>query len=318
MTLHGPRSGAGDRNHTAFVSPPHQVSPNDSHVVMITISHSHTEGTRLTGTTRADGAAPVLKHHGWRWTTNTGWYLPRSRAHGVDHARVTATAAGLHQAGFTTRLDIDDAPPAVDDRETFLSSRSQTRAAALTARADKLAAKEQHLDEALEKLRDRMPIGQPILAGHHGANAVQRHHQEFTALVEEGITTHHQVNRLRTAAAAALSNARSRTAPPTVVNRIQRLQTAHAKATTLEQRQQLEEELAYWNQVRAGQITDGRALGLEPSEVNVGDQVRLGKNWYTVTRANQKTITVAVEPGRCSRIPYTSISEHRTSDAQSD
>ena len=63
---------------------------------MITVEHSHAEGTLVHGTTRSDGTNLVFKsiRDGWKFSRNIGadgaWYLPQSRDHNADRTRLKA------------------------------------------------------------------------------------------------------------------------------------------------------------------------------------------------------------------------------------
>ena len=63
----------------------------------LTITHTHTEGTLIDGTSKGDGTNALLKSAGWRWFRTLGtWGIPNSRdrqpnTHIIDRAR----AAGL-------------------------------------------------------------------------------------------------------------------------------------------------------------------------------------------------------------------------------
>lgn len=61
----------------------------------------------------------------------------------------------------------------------------------------------------------------------------------------------------------------------------------------------------------AGPVATGWALGLTRVTVNPGDWVRLRGRWYSVTRVNRTTVSVAGQPGRAAKVAYTSIDEHQ-------
>lgn len=155
-----------------------------------------------------------------------------------------------------------------------------------------------------------MPPGQPILVDHPSAGVLRRHYEEVTRLTEDGIRVGQAASELREAAAAAEAGVRVRSAPVTVANRIARLEAEHRNATGADV-QRLAGELAHWQQVRAGQVATGRALGLSRDQVSPGDRVRLRGRWYTVTRVNRTTVSVAGQPGRAAKVPYPSIDEHQ-------
>ena len=75
----------------------------------LTITHTHEEGTLITGTAKGDGTAETLKAHRWRWGRSIGaWYIPHSRDKAAQVRRIEATAAALAEAGFSVAVEIDD------------------------------------------------------------------------------------------------------------------------------------------------------------------------------------------------------------------
>lgn len=138
------------------------------------------------------------------------WYLPRSRDRDANHARINATAAQLRTAGHDVTLKVDDTIPSIADRETYLSQRGMARAASLTVKADQAAARERSLDDQVRGLRERMPLGQPILVDHPSAGVVRGHYERVTRLTEEAIRVGQVARRFREAAAAAEAEVRGR------------------------------------------------------------------------------------------------------------
>jgi conjugative element/phage-associated large polyvalent protein len=68
----------------------------------LTLTHTDEDGTTVTGTQLGDGAATVLKRHGFKWhRKNQYWYAPGSRHQQADTAFMTAVAADLRTARLT-------------------------------------------------------------------------------------------------------------------------------------------------------------------------------------------------------------------------
>ncbi|MFE1437093.1 LPD29 domain-containing protein [Streptomyces sp. NPDC058739] len=62
----------------------------------LTLRHAAGDGTTVTGTRRGDGAAEVLRQHGFKWhRKNRYWYVPGSRDQHADTGFMTAVAADL-------------------------------------------------------------------------------------------------------------------------------------------------------------------------------------------------------------------------------
>ncbi|SKF61445.1 Domain of uncharacterised function (DUF3560) [Mycobacteroides abscessus subsp. abscessus] len=184
---------------------------------MITITHSHLAGTLAAGSRRGDGTAVVFRAGGWRWSQHlTVWYLPRSRERDANRARIGATAQQLRGAGHEATVGIDDTIPSIGDWEADLFNRGMARAAALRARADQAAAREGSLAERVEWLRDRMPLGQPVLVDHPSAGVVRRHYEKVTRLLKQLHSIIGQVTFERTDETSTNSGV-----PPSRVNRNQ-------------------------------------------------------------------------------------------------
>lgn len=278
---------------------------------MIQITHTYLQGSLVVGTNRGDSAAGVLRPLGWRWSpTLTVWYLPRSRDRVADRVRLDAAAAGLVGAGLEIVVSVDDTIAGVAEREDELSRRGRVRAERFGARAERAEAEAAALNDQGSQLRDRMPSGQPLLAGAAGGAAVRRHYERVVKVADAGADARARAKDLRAAAAAAEAGARSRNAPLTVVNRITRLERELVHATDAD-RGPVMAELEHWRTVRAGQVVEGRVLDLGPGAVRVGDRVQVGQRWYTVAKTNPKTITVEARPGTSSKVPYTSIQGHQ-------
>ncbi|MEN0072244.1 MAG: hypothetical protein AAGC63_14800, partial [Propionicimonas sp.] len=102
----------------------------------LTITHTATEGTLIDGTTRADGTAPILKAHGWRWSpTLASWYLRNTRDRAPHTTVITRTAEALRAAGHPTDITIDHTARPTAQIEADARARADQRAAALAEKA---------------------------------------------------------------------------------------------------------------------------------------------------------------------------------------
>lgn len=105
---------------------------------MLTITHTHESGTLITGTSRGDGTAEILKATGWKWGRSLGsWYVPYSRDKLPKTWTITQTVEALESAGYTveTNLCLDHRTTA--DVEADKTRRADDRADALAAKADR-------------------------------------------------------------------------------------------------------------------------------------------------------------------------------------
>ena len=157
----------------------------------LTITHTHAAGTLIDGTGRADGSAEVLKTvvnpytgraGAWRWSRNLGsWYVARSRDSRANTALVDATKAALEAAGFTVAVEIDDTYRSAAEAEADAVARQEDRGAVLGVKAERTATAADAAEHRARELSDVMPLGQPILVGHHSDAAAEgiRQHREI-------------------------------------------------------------------------------------------------------------------------------------------
>ncbi|MFG2961416.1 LPD29 domain-containing protein [Streptomyces sp. NPDC048291] len=74
----------------------------DERAEELTLQHTDEDGTTVTGTRLGDGAAYVLKRHGFKWhRKNQYWYAPGSRDQQADTGFMDAVAADLRAENLT-------------------------------------------------------------------------------------------------------------------------------------------------------------------------------------------------------------------------
>jgi len=276
--------------------------------------------------------------------------VPRSRDHRPDRGLIDRTIRELGAAGFTVRTDLDDALRSFAEVETDRTHRQRERADRLAQRADRAQQLADHADARADELTGRLPLGQPILAGHHSEPAMRRHAARLRAATERAVTTQTAADQARAAADSAAADDGARHDPETVANRISDLTArqrqiqrridgsirtvavlsdgSHHSPTTAaatgtapdlaDLLRQVTDQLTYWQQVRADQIRTGTAGDYGPHSINVGDLVKLRGQWYRVRRTNTKTFRVHIEPGMNSTAGYHQIQDHRPTPATTE
>lgn len=312
----------------------------------IYITHDHAGGTILDGTSRGDGTNTILKQLGWRWArTLTSWYIPRSRDHDADNATVDRTSAALQAAGFTVEISIDDNARDTTTIEADRAERQDRRVDRLTERATRLTHHAEQAEQAAHQLADRIPFGQPILVDHHSAGPTRRHYERIERTQRKANEIGQAADQAADAAGAAATTTAHRNAPTTVAARIERIaaeirqnereRDGHTRTYfvrddgTKEQETfppaagayrdqltkritELTEQLAYWQNIRTEQINSGATADYGPHNITAGDQIRIGRRWYRVVRANRKTVTVPSSIGTWTEnTPYHRITDHR-------
>lgn len=199
----------------------------------ITISHSHSEGTLLTGTARGDGSAEAIKSVKnrltartlWRWSGNLGaWYIQRSRDKGADHQSIEATKQALQAAGFAVEVDIDDTrrsaaevEEARNERQIQLVDRLDARADRKHAAADAAAARERAASAALPE------GGEPIKIGHHSEQRHRKAIERAHTALSKSVAADRAARQADERAATAATTTERRYAPPVIRRRIERL-----------------------------------------------------------------------------------------------
>lgn len=138
---------------------------------MIHITHTHAEGTLIVGTTRDD--APTIKSAGmgWRWSSNLGsWYLPHSRDKVANRWKIDRTADKLRESGADVVVEIDNEARDMAEVHAARIERADDRETALAAKAERIGAEAAAKLDQVAKLRDLIPMGQPMLRDHYSYN----------------------------------------------------------------------------------------------------------------------------------------------------
>jgi hypothetical protein len=302
----------------------------------LTIHHTSAGGTLIEGTARGDGSADVLKANGWRWGRSIGsWYVQRSRDRAPDLYGIERTAAQLRSAGFTVTVDVDAAPRDQVQAEADRAERLEERADALDDRAARRAAEASARSDAAHRVMDMIPVGQPILVGHHS----ERRHRRDLARIDANLRASFEASDEAEHAAAAADTARAhmerREAPQRVARRLEKLAAdlrdvrrkldgtsrngmeygQRAQGTHREQLEasaaHLVAQLDHWRQVRADQLAAGDVREWSPVDFEPGDLVCVRGSWRRIVRVNRTTVAVETPYSWTDRVEFHRITEHR-------
>ncbi|MGO2665666.1 DUF3560 domain-containing protein, partial [Mycetocola reblochoni] len=272
------------------------------------------------------------------------WYLPHSRDNQPHTGTLHRLRDALAAAGHDTELDIDTTPRTTAEIEADRLTRATNRATAL----DNKATRHEHAADAAHARHahdlDRLPpAGEPIKIGHHSE---ARHRRDLTRAHTSMTRTIDATNRAeytRQKATTAAHTTQRRYNPTTVANRITALaadirkiereivadvyddEIGYRPATDEQKRirgeryaphlHEKRDQLAYWEQVRADQITTGIATGYTREDINAGDAIKTRGHWRRVARVNAKTVSVETGYSWTDRVPYPDIQEHRPASA---
>jgi GNAT superfamily N-acetyltransferase len=198
-------------------SPPHAAPAAD-----ITVEHS-ADGTLVHGTTRGDAAAArALKANGFRWSRNLdAWYLPRNLTHETRDQRVAALQAAL---GDRVEVEIPDGGRRLTaaEKDTAKRERAAHRAERMSATADKLEARAEAHRAAADRISENIPVGQPILVGHHSESRARSDAQRIRTNIATSLDAHQGAREAQAAADRAERTATGAESVVTITNRIER------------------------------------------------------------------------------------------------
>jgi hypothetical protein len=145
---------------------------------MITITHTHQDGTLVDGTDKGDGSAAILKACRFRWFPSIKvWGIAQSRDHLAKRWQIEDAAKQLRAAGFEVTVEIDDTPREVVQVKADRAERLDDRYDRLTAKAERGSAEAERRFATADHYSERFAGGQPILVGHHserGARVAQK------------------------------------------------------------------------------------------------------------------------------------------------
>ena len=323
---------------------PQQLRTGEPERHLITITHTHAEGTLVDGTARGDGSAPVLKAHRFRWSRTLGsWYLPHTRDRIAQRHTIDTTRAALEAAGFAVAVDIDDTHRPTADVETDRAQRMSDRAAALDTKAERYEASSDTARAAADRISDAIPFGQPILIGHHSERRHRRDLHRMHRLTQRSWDDDRTARDAAQRAEITRVSQDTRNTPRAVQARIERLETKHRQLTRwidgsshtfaggyvetttpatgdrlaqlLAERRQVDDQLTHWRSVLA-ELEQAGATVYSPDNIAKGDAVQVGWGWRKVVRVNRRTVTVddLHQPGHTGTVPYHHIKGHIPAD----
>jgi hypothetical protein len=305
---------------------------------MIEIAHSAGEGSLARGTARGDGSAPILKANGWRWSGSIGaWYQPQSRDREPRIQALENTRNQLIAAGLETQLEIDFARRTPDDVERDREDRAGQRADRLGKRAEAAARASTEADARSRQISAGIPLGQPILVGHHSESRHRRDLESIDRATRVAIDADQVARENERRAQLAASEGARRRDPLQVARRIANLEREERKLrrsisgytnalgdifkpASGAYRDRLErelqtatEQLAYWQRVRQAQVDAGQVTNYSRETIAKGDSVQYRGRWYEVVRANPKSVSVRSQVGGSwtDTLPYAELTGHR-------
>lgn len=292
--------------------------------MMPTIEHG-AEGTLVHGTSRDDSTTiDVLKGNGFRWSRRLeAWYLPRNLRPESREARVSAVVRAL---GDRVRVERPDggARQTAAQREAARQERAAERADRMTSRAEHKQAEADTAYEASRRATAGIPLGQPILLGHHSQRNHERALERSRSQMDKSLAAQQQAERARAAAERATRTASGKESVVTIDNRIQRNEAELRRVDRLlagtaspgqgpasgeyadqlrDRREQLLDQIGFDTDKleAAGGINYGK------HNVAPGDLVNAVGRWLPVVRANAKTVTVPTGYSWTDTVPWSKV-----------
>ncbi|PPG43750.1 DUF3560 domain-containing protein [Pseudoclavibacter sp. RFBA6] len=317
---------------------------------MLTITHNHEEGTLIEGTSKGDGTSDILKRSGWRWGSSiSAWYVPFSRDRRPKLHVINRTIEALTAAGFTVTAELDETTRTTAEVEAGKIERQANRVDALEAKAERKSAAAEVAEARRQADLARLPDnGQPILVGHHSERGHRRAIDKAWSSLGKSVEADREADEAARKAVTASHTTGARYSPITVANRIKKLTAdkrryerqltekfwdkstpsvyrapneteSEARARRLNPYiEECADQLAFWEGVRAQQIADGTATNYSQANVKKGDRVKIRGTWYTVARANAKTVAVETQYTWTGKSPWHEVQRHVTAEAYAE
>lgn len=316
----------------------------------LTIRHTHADGTLLDGSSKGDGVYDILRglRCGWRYFPSIGAIgIGRSRDRVAKRSAIRAAQSALEAAGHSVTVDIDDEPRA---RATVLADqadRLDDRREALTAKAERRADEAQALWDRSDRLVEHIPLGQPILVGHHSERRHRRTLEKSQNAAFAAVAAGAIARETALRAEAVGRDADAARSPRATRERIERLEAElrgidrqlggyehtfpggyverhspvdpasdHGQMLTA-RAAQLRLQLDHDRATVAAAVDAGALVVWDRTTVHVGDEVsQHGRAvaravWHTVKRVNAKTVTVPTGYSWDDKIPYTRVRQVR-------
>lgn len=317
----------------------------------LALTHTRAGGTRLTGTAKNDGTAPVLHQHGFEWSRRQQfWYLPRSRDASADERQIQQAAADLRTAGHTVTVTIDnDHRRSFTDTEADRTAAAARRAKRYDRRSDRATTESETHYAKGQRMLESIPVGQPILVDHPSAAREIKFREQMGRHFREGHNAALHSREWDRLAEHAGHSTEHRQAPGTTLRRIEQLtadlrhieRQQHAEVVRAEGGQcspevlvdvlaewdrrhhDLTDQIAYWQHVIAQAEASGAKM-YGPADFTKGQFAHVCGRWVEVLKVNAKSLTVAScaarqdvvtanDPNmRPARVPYNNITGQAT------
>lgn len=298
---------------------------------MITIRHTHADGTLVEGTDKGDGTAPILKAHRFRWFPSIKlWGIPQSRDHVAKRHQISAAAEALRAAGHEVAVEIDDTPRDVAEVKADRAERLGGRHEALSAKAERQYAERARRFDAADEIAQRRPFGQPIIVGHYSERGARADQRRIETNMDKGCEAGRLAAEYERRAAVVGTADAYREKPAVIVRRIEKAEAdirrlsrtlageTYSQTPDGQWREQLEAQRGYLeHQLAADRVAleaakDAGYRQYTAADVHKGDVIRCGRGalaaGQTVVRVSAKSVSVRTPYSWTDRVSYDRIS----------
>lgn len=292
---------------------------------MITIRHTHAEGTLVEGSVKGDGVWEVLKGTGrnWRYSRNVGLYLGQSRDRAANGHVIGQAAEALRVAGHEVSVEVDEGERrSVAEIEADRAERAEARTERYEERSERVGEQASADYAKARQMGEAIPFGQPILVDHYSARSDRNYRNRMSRTYERAFEGMDEAKELARRAESAQATQSHRESIPATLRRIAKLEAdlrgvqrhlagrmdyvddgqggyslklvkpGERWAAQLERRAaDLAEQLAYWR----GHVAAAEAEGVKvwtKADFAKGDFVRTRYGWAEVLRVNAKSVSI--------------------------
>lgn len=289
-------------------------------------------GALIRDTTRGDDVERQALHLiGARWSRSLqAWYLPRTLRTATRDLKIRQLVDAMAQAGRAVDVGAADPPLPVAQRRRERADRLDQRADRLEARADRRQDASDAAYATVQRISDSLPLGQPILIGHHSE---PRHRADLArrdAALTRSVEAQREARDAQRRAEAIRQRLERGESPATIGRRVERLQAERRAVQRLLDRTQtadgdispaspqrqhlltraaeIDDEVAVDQAALAQLEADGHITDWSKAGVIRGDEVLFRGRWLTVVRVNRTTVTVQSDHSWTHRLPWRELS----------
>jgi hypothetical protein len=182
---------------------------------------------------------------------------------------------------------------------------SEERAERLTERAGKHEAHAEAARRRGESISGGIPLGQPILVGHHSEKRHRRDIERIHGAIEKEMEHRGTAEELRQKAAASVAHQEHVSSAPVIARRLERQRADLRAAERILERLRAEGSVGSYEQrvidlrsdVAATEAKLAELGGVPEHEVGVGDVIRSRGQLFKVDRVGPKSVTATVMEG---------------------